>query len=395
MAFFRNDAINRVNLHYGVHAFAAGAGATFYFAYLLRAGVPVPATLATFAASLAGRFAMRPLALPLARRWGLKPMVAAGALTQVGPYLILPTVHGVGPSLVLLAAVSAASDTWYWPAYHAYFAAIGDAEHRGHQIGAREALAAAAGVVAPLLGGWALVAAGSWITFGGVAVIQAASALPLIGAPAVPVAVRAPGAWRAARSGLALFASDGWFGACYYFVWLVMLFLSLGRNFAAYGGAMALAALVGAIVGLFFGRHIDRGHGRRAAVIAYLVGRAVVAMRAASLGSPWLAVAANACGAFVGALVVPAMMTAVYNLAKASPCPFRFHVATEGAWDAGGFAGALTAAALSAVGAPLSFAVLLALPAAAASTWLLWRYYGVQPDAGGIELEPLLAGEPP
>jgi len=395
MAFFGNDAVNRVNLHYAIQALAAGAGGVFFLAFLLHDGVPVAATLATFAAILAGRFALRPLVLPLAKRWGLKPIVILGAVGMALQYPLLAAVHGVGPWLAVLVAVSAAGDTCYWPAYHAYFASIGDAEHRGHQIGAREALAAVVGIVAPLLGGWALVTAGPWWTFGGVAVVQALSAAPLLGAPNVPVAASASGAFRAALPGLALFAADGWFGACYYYVWQVLLFVSLGRNLAAYGGAMALAALAGAAIGLLLGRHIDKGHGRRATVMAYLVGAGVVLMRAASIGSPWLAVGANAAGSLVAALMAPAIMTAIYNLAKASPCPYRFHVAAEGAWDAGCAGGALTAAALAASGAPMALAILGALPAAAIAAWLLWRYYGAHPALGGVDVAPLLAGEPP
>jgi MFS family permease len=395
MAFLGNDAVNRVNLHYGVQALAVGAGGVFFLAFLLHDGISVAATLATFAAILAGRFTLRPLVLPLAKRWGLKPIVIIGAVGMALEYPLLAAVHGVGPTLAALVIVSSAASTCYWPAYHAYFAAIGDAEHRGHQIGAREALAAVVGIVAPLLGGWALVTAGPWWTFGAVAVIQAASAIPLIGAPNVPVAASAPGALRAALPGLALFAVDGWFGAGFYYVWQVLLFVSLGQNLAAYGGAMALAALAGAVIGLLLGRHIDKGHGRRATVMAYAVGAAVVLMRAASIGSPWLAVAANAAGALVGALIAPAMMTAVYNLAKASPCPYRFHVATEGAWDAGCAGGALLAAGLAATASPMALAILAALPGVAVAAWLLWRYYGAHPAAGGVEVQPLLAGEPP
>ncbi|MEI9932327.1 MAG: hypothetical protein WDM89_17745 [Rhizomicrobium sp.] len=38
-----------------------------------------------------------------------------------------------------------------------------------------------------------------------------------------------------------------------YFVWQLALFLSLGENFLHFGGALALAALVGAIAGMFWG----------------------------------------------------------------------------------------------------------------------------------------------
>jgi MFS transporter, DHA1 family, inner membrane transport protein len=73
----------------------------------------------------------------------------------------------------------------------------------------------------------------------------------------------------------------------------------------------------------------DVGHGRRVAVIAYTAPAVIMPLPTASLGSPWLAVIANALGALLMPLLAPALATATYNLATASPCPFRFQVATE------------------------------------------------------------------
>ena len=164
----------------------------------------------------------------------------------------------------------------------------------------------------------------------------------------------APGAFRAAREGVALFLVDGWQGACIYYVWQVALFVSLGSSIGAFGGAMALAALVGAVLTALFGRHIDRGGGRRTAVLACIVTMALALTQAAAFGHLWLAVAANALGAIANALIIPAISTPLYNLSQASPCPFRYNIATEGAWDIGCGSGMLTAAAISALGGSLS-----------------------------------------
>jgi len=130
-------------------------------------------------------------------------------------------------------------------------------------------------------------------------------------------------------------------------------------------GALALAALVGAVAGLFLGRLIDAGHGERAVV--YAIGTLVITtlLRALAPGHAVIAVIANALGSLVVCLYIPTLMTAVYNQAKRSPCTLRFHVATEGAWDVGGAAGLLLSALLAATGAPLSVALLLPLIGAA------------------------------
>jgi hypothetical protein len=359
---------------------AQGAGGIFFLVFLLDAGISVPAALVAQAAILAGRFVLRPAILPLAKRCGLKPILIFGTVATAVQYPLLPEVDGVGVVLLVLCIVTSVGEVCYWLSYHTYFAAVGDVEHRGHQVGLREAMVAVAGVIAPILSAWALLTAGPRLTFAGVGLIQAIAAVPLLGVPNVTIKQEAPGAVRAARQGVFLVAVDGWIDSSYFFVWPIVLFVSLSESIPAYGGAMALAGLVGAACGLFLGRHIDTGHGRRAVVIACTVATIVVLLRAASVGSPWLAVSANALGALVLPLLLPALGTATYNLAKASPCPFRFHVATEGGWDVGCFAGCLIAGTISASGAPLSLAILLALPGIAAATGLLLYYYDQWPS---------------
>ncbi len=283
--------------------------------------------------------------------------------------------RGVDGTLLALCIVASVGEVLYWLAYNAYFAALGDPEHRGHQIGAREALVAAVGIFAPLVGAWALVTVGSRATFAAVGLVQALAAAPLLAVPNVRVSPAVPGGFRAARSAVLILAVDGWFDACFFFVWQIALFLALGESIPAYGGAMALAGLAGAACALVLGRHVDAGHGRRVVAIAYSVATGLVVLRAASLGSPWLAVTANALGALLMPLLLPALATATYNLAKASPCPFRFQMATEAGWDIGCATACLLAAAISALGVSLSVSVLLALPAIATGAFLLRRQY--------------------
>lgn len=373
---FDDGAIRRTTIHYSIQAFAQAAGGIFMLAFLLKAGVPVPIALLYQAGIVGGRFLIRPAVLPLAIRFGIKPLLIAGTLLTAGTYLFVGQVKEPGWPLALLCAYSSLGYLLYWLCYHAYFAALGDPDRRGGQVGLREAIVAGVGVVAPLLGAWSLTTMGGPATFALVAAIMACAALPLIGAPNVAVSREAPSDYRVPRTALGLMVGDGFMAAGFYFTWLVALFVSLGESFAAFGGAAAAAALTGAVGGLVLGRAVDAGRGRRAVVIAYGCVTAVVLMRAFSLHTPWLAVLANAAGGLLAAIVTPVMMTPVYNLSKASRCTARFHVATEGAWDIGCFAGCLGAAGLSALGLPLSAPILTSLLAVAGIVALLFRYYG-------------------
>jgi hypothetical protein len=174
-----------------------------------------------------------------------------------------------------------------------------------------------------------------------------------------------------------LFAADGWLAAGFFFVWQIALFLALGENFAAFGGAMALAAIVGAVSGMVLGRLVDAGHGRRVAGVAFAALALTTLLRAVSYDDAPLAVIANACGALVGCLYVPALGTAVYNQAKCSPCALRFHIAAEAGWDFGGASAGLATAGLLAAGVPISAGILLSLFGAMTSFILLRHYYAI------------------
>jgi MFS transporter, DHA1 family, inner membrane transport protein len=375
MAYFRNNTVNLLNLHYAIHSLALTGGGAFFVIFLLKSGVPAAVVLAAVAAILLGRFLFRPSVLVLARRLGLRPLVIAGTFMAGVQYLLLPEVHGVGLALIVLCVVASVGDTYYWTSYHAYFATLGDAEHRGHQIGAREAIAAMAGIVAPLATGWALTVLGPRAAFGANAVVLILSALPILWTPNVKIAWHAPGAFRAALPGVLLFAADGWMVAGYWVVWSIALFLALGESYSAFGGAMALSAVVGAVGGLALGRLIDTGHGIRAAGIALAVLVVTILLRATSYGNAPFAVIANAFGASVGCIYVPALGTAIYNQAKRSPCALRFHIAAEGGWDLGAASASLISAVLLWVGAPLGICIVLALAGAFAVFVLLRRYF--------------------
>jgi hypothetical protein len=159
----------------------------------------------------------------------------------------------------------------------------------------------------------------------------------------------------------------------------MVLFLSLGQSFAALGGAMAIAAFAAAVAGMVLGRQIDAGHGGKAVWLAFAAMAFTIIVRTFSDGVA-MAIAANALGALVVCLYIPTMMTAVYNEAQHSPCSLRFHIATEGAWDAGCASSCFVAAGLIALGVPLSYAILLSLIGAFASLILLRRYYSELQD---------------
>jgi len=201
--------------------------------------------------------------LPLAKRIGLRRTLILGTLMEAVVYPILAEVRGMDTAFWAMCLIAPIGSVLYWTCYHAYFASPGrrraprrpDRRARG-VVGDRRDRRA----VGRHNGPWSRGAADRLHRRGGCCRRWPPS--PCWGAPDVAVAREAPGGFRAARLGATLMATDGWLAACYYYVWQVALFITLGESFSAYGGAMALSALVGAVGGMLLGRRIDAGHGR-------------------------------------------------------------------------------------------------------------------------------------
>ena len=135
-----------------------------------------------------------------------------------------------------------------------------------------------------------------------------------------------------------LFASDGWIVICSAVAWDMSAFRALASRYESFGGMLAAAALAGATGGLILGRFIDDGHIRRAVWVNAACLVATVILKAGCGDDPILVLIAATISAVLGGLYIPSLMTAVYNMAKSSPCPLRFHFAREGGWDCGGTA---------------------------------------------------------
>src|SRR5215470_3810513 len=120
MTYFRNNTVNLLNLHYGIHSLALSGGGAFFTVFLLKSGVPAPAVLASIAVILLGRLLIRPCVLVLAKRYGLKPLVIIGTVAAGMQYPLLAEVHGIGQALFVLCVVDAIGDTFYCTRYHAY-----------------------------------------------------------------------------------------------------------------------------------------------------------------------------------------------------------------------------------------------------------------------------------
>jgi MFS family permease len=376
MNVFANQDINRLTLHTALHQAAAGLSAVFLAAFLLHAGLSPAQVFLAIGSTLVLRFFLRLTVPGIVRMIGFRNTLLLGSLLFAVEFLILAAYDGSLGRLAWFIVADSICGTLYWTCYHAFYAALGDPEMRGAQLGARGLLSTLAAVAAPALGGFLLVAAGPWASFGASALISVIAVLPLLSIrePKVPLAPPIDTFW-AVRDGILLFATDGFVSCISIFTWDMVSFIAFGERYDVFGGVLALASLAGALGGMAFGRFIDAGYGARAVLINAVLLAGLLLLKAASVGSaPAVAIATIAANLF-GGFYVPVLMTAVYNDAKATACTLRFHVIAEAGWDIGGTIACFTAALAFTAGFAPATILLMALLGILPQTWLARRRY--------------------
>lgn len=386
MSFFTNPNINRLAVHTALHEFANNLSGIFSAVYLLRIGLSPTAIFLTFAAIFGLRFALRPLAFVLVPAIGLRWTLILGTMLIAGQYPLLALVDAVGLTLALFCVTTAAGQVLYWTCYHTFFSALGDPQHRGSQVGARQVFIAIAGIAGPAAGGILLTTVGPIAAFGAAALVEAAAALPLFRLAEPPLErVAPPQAYATVKSSVLLFVTDGWMFTSSFWAWHIVMFQAVNERYDSFGGILSVATLAGALSGMLLGRMIDLGHMRR--VICLNAGLLCVGLlaRGFSGSQPEIVIAVAVLSALIGGLYVPVLMTTIYNQAKQSPCAFRFQFAIEGGWDAGAVTLCLVAAGIYASGGSSHAVILLAVPMLVLQTRLLNRLNKIDATPHHIE----------
>ena len=234
MAFFGNNAVNYLNLHYGIHCDRAQRrrrvlhGVSPQLRRVGAGGVRLAGARSCSGASSSVRSSSA-----CRRDSGCGAMVAAGTLMSAVQYPLLAEVHGVGPALYWLIAMSALErhrlladlPRLFRRARRRRASRPADRRARSDRGGGRRREPAGDGMAARHLRTARRVRrhrGRSWLL----------AALPFLRTPDVKVAPQSPGSLRAALPGALLFAADGWIAASYVFVWQIALFLSLARKSA-------------------------------------------------------------------------------------------------------------------------------------------------------------------
>jgi MFS transporter, DHA1 family, inner membrane transport protein len=378
MAYFQNKTINLFYLHTALQGIAFHGGETFAFVYLLKAGIPLPGVLLAIGAMYGARIILRQAVVPFVKLVGLRNGLLFGIGMEAVTYMMISQVTGVGPMLIAYLVVFSLSSSFYWTTMHAFVAMSGDTEHRGKQVSTVEFINTLSGIGAPIMSGLLLSNFHPIVAFTVVAIVMLASGLPFLKLNNTRIANHAVVPAEARREARIIMFTDGLRAALFHYTFSLVLFITLGQNFAVFGGAIALAGLVGGLFGLFIGRSIDMGHGKRARQVAYGAMGVAGIVRAIGYPLPVTAIAASCLAVLAWPMYGTVMNGRLYDLAKQSPCTLRYHVVAEGGWDLGTATGCLIAAAMFWLGLPAFWPLILSVLASAAGYVVISRSFKEQ-----------------
>jgi DHA1 family inner membrane transport protein len=343
--FFANSFVNRIYMHAAVQGLAEHIGGFFVFVYLLKQGVALPQVLLVLAAFTTCRQINRMLLVPVAKKIGLRNALIVANILTASSYLPLGLSTGLDRFLLLYVLIGSLGESWYHSCMHATQASLGDQEARGAQTSAVQLIFALNGILGPMIGGLLLVTFGPTVSFPIAFCLQTLACLPLLATPNQQIPKQAVISKANKQFAFRVYASDGFFASSVV-MWNLGLFLTLGSKFDVFGYVFAFAGLLGAVFGLIIGRFVDLGHGLASTKVACSFGILTVIARVFCVGHPVMAIAAHAFATVMGPLYGSAYNSRVYNLAKQSGDPLRFHVYGEGGWDTGCAVGACIIALL-------------------------------------------------
>ena len=224
--------MNRLTLHSLFSGLAWCMCGVFSTAYLLRNGVLPAQIFLAWSAILVLRLMLRPIVLFVVPRFGLRVAFVLGTFLFGFQFMFLPMVQGVGIGLALFCLATALSQVIYYTCYHVFYASLGDIDHRGSQIGARQAVSALAVVLGPLAGGLSLTLLGPWPAFGAAFMYKWLRSYRCFMLPSQRLnRTRRGNAYSEAKIGFRLFFADGWIQMSSATAWSILMFQALGERY--------------------------------------------------------------------------------------------------------------------------------------------------------------------
>lgn len=283
------------------------------------------------------RFLIRPFAIPIIDKLGLKKSLIIGTILYAGLFLVLYNIHHIGLWLWILIAYHAISDIAYFLPMHSFYAAAGDHDDRGRKMAMREVLALSFGTAAPIIAGIVAAKFGFGVLYILATLLMLLAVVPLFFTDNFngnqPMSFSE--AWRSIDfRGFGMMLGDGIKVQAEFFVWAIYIFF-VTANLIHFGWLLGLNTFLLAVLYLVLGKMFDEGRGKSIWLIGAIGLSIMFFVRAFFIKSVDGIILSQILLAFALVFYDGAFSSVLYNLAKQTKNTLWFHFYGEEGADVG------------------------------------------------------------
>lgn len=348
---------------------------TFGPVYLYQIGIPIPYIFLSWAGYAFFSSVFRLIVFQFIHRLGLRQCVFIGSVFFSGLYPVLGLVDGVNGWLLFYMLYFSVGESFYWLAYHVYFALLGEAEFRGRHTGFRQVLIHLGSILAPLLTVFLVEQYNFQTVFFVAAFFNILGLMPLLYAK--NIAVKKPISFKRAwtsisKKGAGLYSGISIMRMAIDFTWGLVVYFILG-DIVSFGLAISISVAISALIQYFVGHSFDKNKFPH----LYLVG--AVLLCATIITATYFAstmatiIAINVCYRVANSFFEPYVNIIVYNSSKKSPDPLWFQLFSDTTYHASTVVSSLLIIALFLLGVDLQHTMVLGVFGILLTAFFIYR----------------------
>lgn len=174
------SSLRFLNIHFGLQTFVTNTVDIFGPVFLYKMGIEIYLIFLIYGGTFLLRSAFRIFALKSCEKYGMRTNLIIGTVARGGLAFSLLMMNQSHSWIYVFMVMTVIVDVFYWTAYHTYFAAIGNIERRGKELGTRKIFQNTATILAPIASGIIVAQFNFWYLFAILIVFALLSAVPLL-----------------------------------------------------------------------------------------------------------------------------------------------------------------------------------------------------------------------
>lgn len=357
------SSLRFLNIHFGLQTLANNTMDIFGPVFLYKIGVPIYYIFLIYGATFLLRSLFRIIALKSCEKYGIKVNLIAGTLARAGLAFTLLMMNQSHVWIYAFLGMTVIVDIFYWTSYHTYFAAIGNLEKRGKELGIRKMFQNTARIIAPVASGIIVAQLSFWYLFLVLIFLAIFSAIPLFYIanykPKTKLTMK-DAIKKVDKTGMWMSLMEAPIESGFDLSFALFTFIVV-QNYVSFGGLFSAIFILEAIIFYIVGYFIDLKKNENLYFFGAIFTSVAVVNHVLFSNSATTILAFEVIYILSYALLSPKMYTTQYNASKKSENALWFTYFMEFGWDMGSLLTCLAAALMTYSGLDVRYAMLLGI----------------------------------